>query len=465
MIDKPRIGLLPLYLEFYDRRLPEYRAGMEKFLGRIAGAFADCGVAVQVAPVCRLKKEVDAAVRALEKGGVDALVTLHLAYSPSLEAIDALARTRLPVIVLDTTRDFAFGPDQEPSLTMYNHGIHGVQDLCNLLIRRGKSFQIEVGHWTRSNVIDRVIGHLPAARMAGALRASRVGLIGRPFAGMGDFSVPATVLRRVIGTQIVQGAPPRMRRLVRGVSSKDVAREMAEDRRRFDTAGLDSGAHARSVRVGLAVRKWMAEERLSAVTMNFEAAGVASSGLPVMPFFEVSKAMACGMGYAGEGDVLTAALVGAVAQAYRDTTFTEMFCPDWKGGRIFLSHMGEFNPNLSERRPQLREPAANYTPGESSVVAYGRLRGGKALFVNIAPMADDKFRLIVAPVTMESVRGRDRFGQCVRGWFRPTMPVADFLGAYSRLGGTHHAVLAYGAEIEAMRSFACFAGLQEAVIA
>jgi L-arabinose isomerase len=30
-------------------------------------------------------------------------------------------------------------------------------------------------------------------------------------------------------------------------------------------------------------------------------------GLPVMPFLEASKAMARGIGYGGEGDVLTAA--------------------------------------------------------------------------------------------------------------------------------------------------------------
>jgi len=43
------------------------------------------------------------------------------------------------------------------------------------------------------------------------------------------------------------------------------------------------------------------------------------------------------------------------AAAHPDTTFTEMFCPTG-GGRVFLSHMGEFNVNLAGGRVSLAEP-------------------------------------------------------------------------------------------------------------
>ncbi|MFN2352849.1 MAG: hypothetical protein ABR497_12990, partial [Kiritimatiellia bacterium] len=104
-------------------------------------------------PVCRVAPEFRRAVRACEQAGVDALVTLHLAYSPSLESVAALTATELPIIVLDTTPDWNFGPSQAPAAIMANHGIHGVQDMCNLLLRHGKKFQIEAGHaagfWSR----------------------------------------------------------------------------------------------------------------------------------------------------------------------------------------------------------------------------------------------------------------------------------------------------------------------------
>jgi L-arabinose isomerase len=207
------------------------------------------------------------------------------------------------------------------------------------------------------------------------------------------------------------------------------------------------------------VRSWIRDQKLTALSMNFEAAGKAS-GLPVMPFLEFSKAMADGIGYAGEGDVLTAALVGALAGTYEKTTFTEMFCPDWKGNRVFLSHMGELNVNLVDGRVCLAEPGVNFTPGASPVVPYGRLMGGAAVFVNLAPLAGDRFRLIVCPGRMEAVRGKDAFNGSVRGWFKPAIKVSDFLADYSRQGGTHHAALVYGADVETLLRFAGLAGLE-----
>lgn len=77
-------------------------------------------------------------------------------YSPSLQSIDALCRLHVPIIVLDTTETVSFDSMTDPVEIMYNHGIHGVQDMCNLLLRRGKKFFIEAGHFEQSDVIARV---------------------------------------------------------------------------------------------------------------------------------------------------------------------------------------------------------------------------------------------------------------------------------------------------------------------
>ena len=90
------------------------------------------------APICRLKTEFAEAVKNFENARVDAILTLHLAYSPSLESADILARTKLPIVILDTTPDFEFGFARKTEAISYNHGIHGVQDMCNMLIRNWK---------------------------------------------------------------------------------------------------------------------------------------------------------------------------------------------------------------------------------------------------------------------------------------------------------------------------------------
>ena len=140
----PKIGLLPLYLQLYDEKSPNMRQRVEEFYNTIAAEFEKRNIAVLTSPICRVREEFERAVKTFENSGADAIVTLHLAYSPSLESAEVLAHTELPIIVCDTTPTFSYGPEQDPAELSYNHGIHGVQDMCNLLIRNGKSFQIEV---------------------------------------------------------------------------------------------------------------------------------------------------------------------------------------------------------------------------------------------------------------------------------------------------------------------------------
>jgi len=458
-----KIGLLPLYLKLYDDLDDgSRRPRIEELPRTMAAELRKRGLEVVAAPVCRIEKEFAAAVRRLEAANVDALVTLHLAYSPSLESSDVLARTRLPVIVLDTTPTWSYAPDQDPDELMYNHGIHGVQDMCNLLLRNGKPFLIEAGHWQKSDVLDRVAAHVLPARMAAAMRRGKVGMLGTAFKGMGDFFVPAAKIRSTIGASVKPMDRETLQKTLAAVKPADVEREMAADGARFDKDGVSPEAHARSVRLGLAVRRWAEKEGLSALTFNFLNM-TKKDGYPTAPFLEMSKAMERGLGYAGEGDTLTALLVGALSAGFPDTSFTEMFCPDWEHDSLFLSHMGEVNPRLLAGRPKLREMDYHYSATDNPALVVGRFKAGDVVLVNLAPTADG-YRLVVAPAVMLDVAGTDRHGEAIRGWFRPRLPVPDFLSAYSRVGGTHHLAVTYAKSTAPFEQFGFLMGWDVTVI-
>lgn len=460
---KPKAGLLPLYIELYDRAAPEKREKVESFLKNIVTALSEQGLDVVPAPVCRLRDEFASAVNSFERGGVDAIVTLHLAYSPSLESSDVLAATPLPLVVMDTTPDFGFGPDQDPEAIFTNHGIHGVQDMCNLLIRNGKPFLLEAGHWQQSDVVARVASAVRAANIASRMRSARVGRVGNPFAGMGDFAIEASVLRESIGIETVPCQPDVIISLLPDPAGQEVRREMDLDKERFAVRNVGRAAHVETTRTCLAVRSWLEKENLSAFTVNFMEV-TRASGLPTVPFLEASKALARGLGYAGEGDVLTAALVGALGSAH-PTTFTEMFCPDWKNNSIFLSHMGEMNLDLAAGKPRLVVKPFPWTDAADPVVALARFRGGRAVLVNLAPGPEGAYSLILAPVNVLDVPGEDRMTDDIHGWFQPPMPIADFLADYSRAGGTHHCALVYGEALGDLSSFGSIMGWKVRVLA
>jgi L-arabinose isomerase len=458
MTPQIKIGLLPFYLKLYDDRMPERREAFTPFLAMVRKQFEARGIEVATAPICRVAGEFSRAVQGFEMVGVDAVVTLHLAYSPSLESLPALAGTKLPVVILDTTKDATFGRSVKPDRIMYNHGIHGVMDLACMLRRAGKMFQIVAGHVTESNVIDRAADLVAAARAAGALRGMRALRVGESFRGMGDFSVDANVMKRVLGITVDQIGIRELEKSVRTVTDLQVREEMAIDRKRF-AGRVDASVHERSVRLGLGLRKKLEQGRYGAFSMNFLAFDRSAGPVSTVPFLEASKAMARGIGYGGEGDTLTAALVGALSQGFGMTTFTEIFCPDWRGGTLFLSHMGEINPQVAAAKPVMSEYPYKFGEARNPVVVTCAPKAGPAVFVNLVPGPGDTFSLIVAPVQVLGDATRADMRKGVRGWIRPEGGIERFLETYSRHGGTHHSALALGAKVEGVEAFAAFAGL------
>ena len=458
-----KVGLLGLYLKLYEDICPFMQPEINGFYNIIKKELESTGLEVVTSGIYTEKEHCFKAIRMFEEKQACAVITLHLAYSPSLESVDALCSTKLPLILLDTTPQYSFDCTASPDAIMYNHGIHGVQDLSNLLIRFERDFFLEAGHYKNSDVIVRVAGLCKAAYIARKLSTARIGIIGKPFKGMGDFQVPFDELERTLGIKAVQFGETLAKELKKTVTAHEIDEECEKDKTFFVDGGCPEDVHRHSVEAGLIIRKWIENNNLSGFTFNFLSI-TAGSCLACVPFLEASKAMARGVGYAGEGDILTAALCGALAAVYPETTFSEMFCPDWEGNSIFLSHMGEMNIRIASEKMHLKEMNFPYTDAKNPAAAYGRYRPGRALTVSLAPVGDEKYRLLLSEMEMLATDDNEEMEGCIRGRCRPSVNVAEFLKQYSLAGGTHHIVLIYGGELELISAFGKMMGFEVLVI-
>ena len=298
-----KIGFLPLYVKLYDDNSPQVRPRLNEFYEKVAVIFEEKGVEVVRSPFCRLANEFEDSVKLFEKENVDAIVTLHMAYSPSLGSVDALCGTKLPIVVLDTTETYEF---DAPSEIMYNHGIHGVMDMCAMLTRRGKPYAIAAGHYTESDVIDRTLGFVRAAMSARALSSAKVARVGGPFAGMGDFVVPYKEMKKRFGIEAYDMPANKLSAYVDSITDEEVKAEAAIDKESFDfDENVVEEEYCEAVRTNLAMRKCVEKEGLTAFTVTFNGLGRQKAGIDYMPFIEACKAMSRGTGYAGEGDTLS----------------------------------------------------------------------------------------------------------------------------------------------------------------
>ena len=246
---KPEVGLLPLYLKLYDEVLPGLRKDLESFLNKVISVIKNHDIDVACGKICTLKEEFDLEIKNFESAGVCAIITLHLAYSPSLESINALAATDLPIIVLDTTPDYEFGPESDPARIMKNHGIHGVQDMCNLLLKNGKSFEIVAGHWSEPDVIEQLEVKVKSAFLAWHFKNNRVGRIGGPFKGMGDFQVENSLLKNRYGIDVLEFNPDEVAYYIPGPGEAGVKEEISSDRKFFLQGELSEACLVNSIRM------------------------------------------------------------------------------------------------------------------------------------------------------------------------------------------------------------------------
>lgn len=249
------------------------------------------------------------------------------------------------------------------------------------------------------------------------------------------------------------------------VTEAEIKAEYTADADKYEITDVDEELYNKTAEVGLGIRKWVEENKLTGFTMNFLSSS-ASSGFSKMPFCEASKAMDSGIGYAGEGDVMTAALVGSLLSVYEETSFTEMFCPDWEGNTIFLSHMGEINLKCTTGKMKLIRKPFSYTDAGDTTAIIGGFKDGKVLFTCLAPQTDNKYTLIISKGKILKIKSKEINLQevFINGWFKPKMPVIQFLEEYSRNGGIHHAALVYNGDIEVLKMFGRYMGWDVIVI-
>ena len=184
---RPRVGILALTLELYERLAPDLRPKRENWLQtKVIPALAAVAE-VRFSKAAFRREDVDAIVAGFDADGCDAIVVVCLTYSPSQIALPALKRTRLPIVVWNMQELRAVDDDYDESLMGHNHGVHGTQDLANVLLRSDVPFHYVTSHLSDGDGLVELEHFFSAAAAVAGLRRCRLGLDGLSVSGHGRF--------------------------------------------------------------------------------------------------------------------------------------------------------------------------------------------------------------------------------------------------------------------------------------
>jgi L-arabinose isomerase len=443
---RPKIGLLALTLELYETLAPDLRKNRENWVRQeILPALQPRADVLFEHAVFR-RSEIEAALAGFEAAQADAVLVLLLSYSPSQLSLRALQDTRLPILLWNTQELFAVDQSYSLAELVDNHGVHGTQDLANVLLRAGVKFHYVTSHLRDADALEELNDFFVAAAAVRRLRSARLGLLGYPFPGMGDFAVDNTRMAATLGCSWDILTVEDYIKRAAAADAGTVAKLVAEYRTSYAVApdvtdsDLDSTA-----RVELALRGMVADHGLAGLTYQFLAFGD-DERTPTLPFVAASRLMGEGIGFGGEGDLISAAATWFLNRLHPPATFSEIFTIDFAGNSLFMSHMGEANVAMAARARKVAlvaRPTPITRTRDRQLVLVTTLEPGPATLVTLTLNAANRWRIIASPVTVED------FGPlpslCVPHFkLKPAGDVRKFLTDYATAGGPHHNMVCFG---------------------
>jgi L-arabinose isomerase len=460
MTQRPRIGLLGIMQELYDATLPgitERQAGYAREVADRLSAVAD----VDFIRPARNRADVDEIVRELEARDIDGLMIVMLTYAPAMRAVQALDRTRLPLLLANIQPERTVTADWTMDDLTYNQGIHGAQDQANALRRSARPFSVITGDWRANSFRDAFADWAHAARAVTRLRQTKVALLGNPMNGMGDILPDLNGLLRKLGVVVQAEDLGALVTRIEAVDTAEVDDLIAAHIERFQVApDLPAESHRYAARMTIAIRQLLEKGGYGGFSFHFDSIG-GDGRFRQLPLLAASDLMADGYGFAAEGDVNTATLMVAGHALAGDAHFSELYAMDWDLDSVLVSHMGEGNWAIAREDRPVRlinrplgigglddppTPVFMASPGPATTAALVQLGG-------------DDMRVLVGFGEVLDTPELPRV-EMHHFHFRPEAGMESFMDAWLTHGAPHHFVTTLGDHRPRWRHFARQLGLE-----
>lgn len=448
---KLKAALVPLYLKLYEDVAPEIKnrlLPMAEGVAEILGEWCR----LTALPVTCTPDDVRHAEEVIKTENIDCIITLHLAYSPSLLSAGMFASLAKPILIIDTTLDEGFCAMSGDYL-MKNHGIHGVMDFASVLRSMGVPYAICAGYYKDDAFRKKLLQSLNLLEAAARYKNQKIAITGKPFDMMGDFAVDPGVLRGAFGHTVHELAEDEILNEMNEVPGGEVDEAYGAEAARYPFEG-DAENLKTNIRQYLAFKKIFDRNHYSAYTMNFN-----DFNKTPVPFYAINNLMKDAVGYAGEGDILTASLGKAMNILSEKACFSEFFCPDWKKSLLIMSHMGETDPRFAKRGAKvlIQEKTAL---GKTLPSYYYKFEAQpmEMTFATWTKNPDGSLRLLAGLMDCVENGVFEDFG-APHFVARPKAELSAFLKSYSENGGGHHLYVAQGDVLGRLSGFAHMIGV------
>jgi L-arabinose isomerase len=456
--DRFRIGMLLPVADLYHRLWSDIDDALTHLASDVADKLQKAGLDVVCSSAVSLPQQVTAACDELVARGVDLLLVAMAPYCPSGVLAPALAQSPVPVLLWPMQSIFKLNPQKyDADAIKLNHGVHAVQDLANVLGKAAKPFGVIHGHQDQREFLHELKRWAQAGRIIRAMQAANPVQVGGHFAHMLDLQVGQDEFIRRMGIKLKAVSTSEFAGLLAEVTQDEIDERVEQYRRTFEMGpGVSDLLLAKTARGEAALRAILTRAESHACGLNFlELCNheQVADGLHVA----ASMLMHEGLGYAGEGDWVTAVLVRGMQQGLGVASFSEIFTIGYDDNRLLLKHWGEGNFAMARDKPRLLASKFTDRCAAEFAICDFEFRPGNATLVNLNSTPDGKGQLIgiSGRITEHHLPNIDG----PRAVFKPLDDdVREVLTEYAYAGGSHHMALVKGSPVEVLENVCRLAG-------
>jgi L-arabinose isomerase len=393
-------------------------------------------------------------------------------FSPSKMWIGGLSALRKPFLHLHTqfNRDLPWGEIDMDFMNL-NQSAHGDREAGYLHTRLRLNRKVVVGHWSDTEVQDRIATWMRATRAWYDWQSAKFARFGDNMRQVAVTEGDKVTAEARFGFSVNGYGVGDLVRQVDAVDESPITQlcEMYEENYRV-AAPLRKGGKLHpslrySARLELGLQNFLEEGGFKGFTTTFEDL----HGLRQLPGFAVQRLMAAGYGFGAEGDWKTCALLRAMKVMASDlpggTSFMEDYTYDLQPKRhlVLGSHMLEVCESIADRKPSVEIHPLGIGGKEDPVRSVFTAPAGEALNASLIDLGN-RFRLLVNEVkVVKPPQALSKLPVAQAVWeCHPNFKTACAAWIYA--GGAHHTGFSYSVKTEHLEDFAEIANLELVVI-
>ena len=298
-------------------------------------------------------------------------------------------------------------------------------------------FRFVTGRLDDPTVWERILPYVRASALRNRLKGMRVGMMGWRAQGMSDVIFDELILRRKFGVQLVNIGLTRYNRTVMAIPDEDVDRTWDEISNDFNTDVLPDEVGRYGARSYLALKQFVDEEKLQAVTLECFHDHL---GGPCLGFCMLNNQ---GIAAPCENDVLAAILMAGSQLLSGEPTFhTDIVEADYTENYAIFHHCGNLPTGLAMPgvKPGLKPIRETAGPGAYGPTIQAWMKPGPVTAANMVG-GQDGLRMCALEGETRAVKS-DLPGS--GAWVIFSYDLAKALEILGNQGYGHHFVLIQG---------------------